>query len=260
MAWKGLIMLEMDIKTYAKHARIWGLYGSDQTEEYDYQYKYAEKFGKNILYAACGVGTMGAYMAERGFNVTAFDRTPEMIEEGLKRFGGIENLKLLQGDVRDFNFDIAPVDFCTCACFGYLLNIEDIRKALTCINRHLRVGGCLLVEDWFRQPNEKTEYYPPKRFDFGEVLPGVNVWKINTDKCRHDGENGRHYISQEVHIEEDGVVEMFNHEFYLQSYYRDEWVNALHDAGFAWENEYKNREKELWQEGDESWFVEAIKV
>lgn len=255
------MLLEMDIKTYAKHARIWGLYGGpDETEKYEHECKYAEKFGKNILYAACGVGTMGAYMAKRGFNVTAFDRTPEMIEEGLKRFGGVENLKLLQGDVRDFNFDIAPVDFCTCACFGYLLNVEDLRKALSSINRHLRVGGCLFLGDWLRTANAESDYSPPERYDlnFGENLPGVKAWKIS--ESRTDGEAGRWYCSQKVYIEENGVTETFDHAFILQSYYREEWIGALRDTGFEWENEYTNSDKkELWKEGDESWFVEAIK-
>ena len=251
-------MLEMDIKTYAKHARIWGLYGPDQTEQYEYQCKYAEKFGKNILYAACGVGTMGAYMAKRGFNVTAFDRTPEMIEEGLKRFGDIENLKLLQGDVRDFNFDIAPIDFCTCACFGYLLTIEDLRKALVCISRHMRVGGCLFMGDTLRVSNGESDYSPPKRFDMGEVLPGVKAWKIG--ETRNDGVTGQCHITQKVYIEENGEIETFDHAFILQDYFREEWIDALHDAGFEWENEYKNSDKsELWREGERSWFVEAIK-
>ena len=252
-------MLEMDIKTYAKHARIWGLYGPDQTEEYKYWCKYAEKFGGNILLPMCAIGNIGAHMAKRGFNVTAFDITPEMTEEGRKRFGDIENLKYFNADIRNFNFDIIPIDFCFGADFGFLLTIEDIRKALMCISRHMRKGGCLIIEEGLRSQDKEIEYYTPKRFDFGEVLPSVKVWKINTDECHNDGEKGRCYISQEVYVEENGVVEMFKHAFYLQSYYREEWIDALHITGFVWENEYKNREKEIWQEGDESWFIEAIK-
>jgi SAM-dependent methyltransferase len=250
-------MLEMDIKTYAKHARIWGLYGPDQTEEYEYWCNYAEKFGKNILLPMCASGNMGAYMAKRGFNVTAFDITPEMIEQAQKLHGDTEKLKFFHADIRDFNFDIAPVDFCTGADFGFLLTIGDIRKALKCISRHMRKGGCLLMGEWFRDPNEESNYSPPERFDLGE-FNGMKAWKIS--ESRTDGENGRWYCSQDVYIEENGVAEMFNHAFYLQSYYREEWIDALRDAGFDWEIEYKNREKEIWREGDYSWFVEAIKI
>ena len=112
--------------------------------------------------------------------------------------------------------------------------------------------------EWFRQPDEKTEYYPPKRFDLGEVLPGVKAWKIG--ETRNDGKTGQCHITQKVYIEENGEIETFDHAFILQSYYREEWINALHNAGFEWDNEYKNSDKsELWQEGEGSWFVEAIK-
>jgi len=251
-------MLEMDIKTYAKHARIWGLYGPDQTEEYEYWCKYAEKFGENILLPMCAVGNMGAYMAKRGFNVTAFDITPEMIAEGQKRFGDIENLKYYNADVRNFNFDIEPVDFCTGADFGFLLTVEDIRKALVCISRHMRKGGCLLMEEWFRDPNAESDYSPPEKFDCGE-FNGMKAWKIS--ESRNDGETGRWHCSQDVYIEENGVVEMFNHAFILQAYYREEWLDALHNAGFEIKAEYNGRDRESksWKNGDGLWLAEAIK-
>ena len=85
----------------------------------------------------------------------------------------------------------------------------------------------------------------------------MKVWKIG-ETC-NDGETGQCHITQKVYIEENGETETFDHAFILQGYYREEWINALHDAGFEFECEYKNREKELWQEGEQSWFVEAIK-
>ena len=44
-----------------------------------------------------------------GLNVTAFDITKEMIYEGKKRFGDIENLSLRFGDIRNFRLDIQVV-------------------------------------------------------------------------------------------------------------------------------------------------------
>jgi SAM-dependent methyltransferase len=251
-------MLEMDIKTYAKHARIWRLYGPDDTEEHEYWRKYAEQFGKNILIPGNAVGAPGVYMAKCGMNVTAFDITPEMVEEGTKRFGDVENFKLLQGDVRNFSFDIEPVDFCYDAPFGYLWTIEDIKKALMCINRHMRKGGCLIIPGGYREQFGESNYFPPKRFDLGEVLPGVKAWKIG--ETRNDAETGRCYISQQVYIEEHGNVETFDHSFYLQGYYREEWISALNESGFELANEYKNREKEICREGDWFMFGEAIKL
>lgn len=47
---------------------------------------------EKVLIPMCALGQTGAYMAQKGFFVTAFDITKEMIDEGKKRFGSVENL------------------------------------------------------------------------------------------------------------------------------------------------------------------------
>ena len=250
-----------NIGNYAKHAFMWDLYGPDRNDDFEYWRTYAHQYGKNVLIPMCAVGKNGTYMAERGLNVTAFDITPEMITEGQKRYGHINNLKLLHGDIRNFNFDIPPADFCYCVDLGHLQTINDIKNAFKCINKHLRKGGGFVVETGLRSGNDKLEYFPLREFDFGEVAPGIKLRKVNNGKCHNDGQNGRQYISQDVYIEDTktGSVEMFDHSFYLQSYFRDEWVNAFHECGFEIKHEYKNRESEAWQKGDGLWIVEVVK-
>jgi SAM-dependent methyltransferase len=146
-----------DIGNYARHAQYWDWGGYDRTEEHDYWLKYASKYGNNVLIPMCAWGETGAYMAERGMNVTAFDITLEMIAEGKKRFGDIPGLRLYEGDVRDFNFDILPIDFCFSMDFGHIQTIEDVKKALVCISNHLRDGGCLIIETGLRVPGEESD-------------------------------------------------------------------------------------------------------
>ena len=250
-----------DIGNYAKHAFMWDLYGPARTEEFEHWREYAQQYGQNVLIPMCAVGKSGAYLAERGFNVTAFDITPEMIAEGQKRYGHMKNLKLFHGDIRDFSFDILPADFCYCVDIGHLQTIGDIINAVKCIGQHLRKGSGFVIETALRSKNAKTEYFPPREFDFGEVAPGINMRKVNNEKGHYDGENGRHFISQDVYIEDTktGSVEMFDHSFYLQFYFREEWVGTFDECGFEIKYEYKNREKEAWREGDGFWIVEAVK-
>jgi len=249
-----------NIGNYAKHARIWDWGGFDNTQEYQYWRAYAQQFGSNILIPMCALGEVGAYMANRGFNVTAFDITPEMIAEGRKRFGNTENLKLLQGNVTDSNFDIAPVDFCFCAEFGHLHNIDDIKLAFSCINRHMRAGGGFVIETGLRAPQGESKQFPPKTFyPNKQVYPGLKIWKVGEGYT--DGESGRHYISQTVNIEDENgkIEETFEHSFYLQSYFREEWLDALSECGFSVMNEYGSRDKKSWNDGDDLWIVEAVK-
>jgi SAM-dependent methyltransferase len=249
-----------DIGNYARHAQYWDWGGYDRSEEHEYWYNYAKRYGNNVLIPMCAWGETGAYMAQRGMNVTAFDITPEMILEGKKRFGDASGLRLLEGDVRNFRFDITPADFCFSMDFGHILTIEDVKRALVCINQHLRYGGCLVIETGLRMPDAESDYYPSETFyPLKQVYPNIKVWK--TGDTRNDAETGRCYISQTFYAEdESGKVESFNHAFYLQGYYREEWLTAFKECGFDVVGEYGSRAVESWQSvGSGFRIFEAVK-
>lgn len=250
----------MDIGNYAKHAQYWDWSNldHDRTAEDEYWYQYAKRYGSHVLIPMCALGEAGVYMARRGMNVTAFDITQEMIAEGKKRFGDVPGLRLCEGDVRDFRFDIAPADFCYSTDFGHILTIEDIKRSLVCIHFHLRSGGGLVIETTL--PPTESHSYPLQTFmPSKQVYPGLKVWK--TGEGRFDAENGRHYIYQKFYAQdESGHTEVFDHDFYLQSYSREQWLLALNESGFDIVGEYKNREVESWQSGSSGfWMVEACK-
>ena len=115
-----------------------------------------------------------------------------------------------------------PAYFCFCTDFGHLHTIEEIKKALLCINNHMRKGGCLVIEEGL--PVKESNYFPPKTFyPKTQVYPDIKVWK--TGDTRIDAATGRTYISQTVYIEDKNRhVKQFDHSFYLQSYAREAWL------------------------------------
>jgi len=244
-----------DIGNYASHARFWDWGGQDRTKEHDFWYEYACKYGCNILIPMCAWGESGAYMAQKGMNVTAFDLTPEMITEGKKRFGNIPRFWLLQGDVTDFHFNIPPVDFCYCTDFGHLLTLDDIKKALTCINAHLRGEGGLVIETGLRLPGAKSEYFPTQTWHPAkQMYPDLRVWK--TGDTRYDASTGRTYISQTFSSQDArGNIESFDHTFCLQSYYHEEWLVAFKECGFDITGEYNSRQLDSWQSGGDGYRI-----
>lgn len=238
-----------NIGNYARHAQYWDWSGYNRKEEHEYWLRYAAKYGKNVLIPMCAWGETGAYMAERGINVTAFDITTEMIEEGKKRYNNIAGLQLLVGDVRNFRFDIKPVDFCYTTDFGHLLTMEDIKEALGCINNHLRVGGSLVIETRLKLYNEKSSYSSPQTFyPLVQMYPEVKVWK--TGETRYEAKTGRTFITQHFYAQDkEGKIESFEHAFYLQSYTHEEWLEAFKECGFELVGEYNNRDVNSWQSG-----------
>ena len=247
-----------NIGNYAKHARYWewGNLDHDRTQNDESCYHFAKQYGNSILLPMCAWGHLGAYMAECGMKVTAFDITPEMIEEGKKRFGGIKNLNLFVGDATDFRFDIEPVEVCTFAEMSWIHSMDEVKKALVCFNHHLRDGGHLILEEFVGAYDSQTglETFRVKNNPY----PDRTVYK--TGITRNEAKTRRCYISQTVYTEyNDGRKEQFEHNFYLQGYAREEWLAALRECGFEVKAEYKNRDKEPWHEGDGHWIVEAVK-
>jgi SAM-dependent methyltransferase len=241
---------------YPRHAQYWdwGSLDHDRTFDDERDYDFAKQYGNSILIPMCAWGHLGAYMANHGMRVTAFDITPEMIAEGKKRFSEIGNLNLLVGDIRDFNFDIEPVDVCAFAEMGWLHSIDDVKKALICINNHLRDGGYFILEEFIGAHDSQTgmETFRVKNNPYPDRI----VHKTGT--TRNEAKTRRCYISQTIYVEHnDGRKEQFDHEFFLQGYTRDEWLAALNECGFEVIGEYKNREKEPWSECDEDWIVET---
>ena len=245
------------IGNYARHAAYWDWSGHDRTREHAHWAAYAKSYGKQVLIPFCAWGETGAYLARHGFHVTAFDITPEMIAEGKKRCGDVPGLRLCEGDVTDFAFDIPPVDFCFAVDFGHILSLEGLKKALACINSHMREGGALVIEAGM--PARESVYTPPKTFfPLKQVYPCLKVWK--TGDGRTEAETGRHYISQTFYAEhENGRVESFDHAFYLQLYAREAWLAALKQCGFEIKGEYRDRRKKAWREGDGLLIIEAVK-
>lgn len=247
------------IGNYAKHAQYWDWGGYDRTPENEYWYQYAQKYGNRVLIPMCALGETGAYMAQRGMDVTAFDVVPEMIAEGKKRFGHLPGLKLLEGDVCDFRFDIELVDFAFTMDFGHLQTMEDTKRALKCIRAHLREGGCFVLEAELRIPGGKSSESPLRTYEpMKQVYPGIKVWK--TGYGYTEANTGRHYIFQTFYARDSrGNVEEFKHEFYLQSYTREEWLSAFEEVGFEIAKECSDRQLQSWNSSDELCIFELIR-
>ena len=216
---------------YAAHAAIWDWGGCDRSAEFEKWRQIAERFGKYVLIPFCALGECGAYMAEHGLDVTAFDITPEMIAEGKKRFGNLPELKLYTADITDFHFDGLQADFCfVSGDFGHIHTLGEVKQTLCCIGRQLREGGGLVIEAG-AQITESRYTLPQTFYPKAQVYPDKKVWKVGDGRA--DAENNRFYISQKVYIEDAWEnVEQFDHSFYLQNYTPEEWKNALTECGF----------------------------
>jgi SAM-dependent methyltransferase len=150
---------------YQKQALVWDWDDFDDSPEYEYWRSYAEQYGNKVLLPMCAHGKAGAYLAESGLDVTAFDITPEMIAEGQKRYGSVLGFNLVVADITTLNLKDKNYDCIFVAGYGdlhLLLNIETVEKAFCSIYSHLRDGGCLALE--LTLPSAESWSYPKQEF------------------------------------------------------------------------------------------------
>ena len=246
------------MEAYEKHAYIWDWDGFDNSNEYKYWCKYAEKFGKKVLLPMCALGESGNYMAQKGFMVTAFDITEKMIIEGKQRFGSTANLTFETADICSFSFRERAFDFSfiTNQDLHLLPTVNDVEKALASIQKHLRMGGCLVLE--LLIGSDKSAYYPKQIFHPRVTrFNDKKIWKES--ESRYDGQTKTNHISQEVYVEDINGVEHFNYSICLHYFERSEILAAIKKAGFKVVNEFCSRDREEWAEGKQNWILELIK-
>jgi SAM-dependent methyltransferase len=130
----------------------------------------------NILELACGTGKHAIEFEKLGYNVTATDRSPDMLEVARERARG-KNLVLAEMDQLDLpkkNFDAAV---CLFDSIGYLKTDEAIATAFARIRNHVRDGAPFIFEFWHAPAMLKG--YSPVR---------TRRWKIDNNEITRSSE------------------------------------------------------------------------
>lgn len=202
-----------------------------------------------VLDLACGTGRISIPLAQAGVDVTGLDLSAEMLERARSKAldsGVGDNLRLLQGDMRNFQLDdrfsLIMIPF---RSFLHLLHIHEQMKALRCIRNHLAPGGKFVMNvfvpkiEHFVQENEKMSLRGTYRLESGEE---VAMW----DYTRYD-----HFqqLSEVTRIyertDENGVVtERIKGRFTLRYIYPAELHHLLRLNGFQVVQRYGSFAKE----------------
>src|SRR2546423_1660258 len=104
---------------------------------------------RDILELACGTGKHAIEFEKLGYNVTATDRSPDMLEIARERARG-KNVDLIPAEIQQLdlpkkNFDAAV---CLFDSIGYLKTDEAIAGGLARVRNHLRDDALFIFEFW----------------------------------------------------------------------------------------------------------------
>jgi SAM-dependent methyltransferase len=151
--------------------------------------------GRRMLDVACGTGKSFMPFVRRGYEVTACDISPEMLDQARRKVDGAA--ELVVADMRDLP-RLGGFDFATCIDepLNYLLEPEEVERAFASVARNLRPGGLFLFDlntlHAFRSIFARDECYEQEGWLF--------VWRGHGDGETESG--GRSAFTIEAFVEE----------------------------------------------------------
>ena len=148
--------IHRDLFTFAQKAGYWNdlyeapasLFEHNMLLRRDYAAEYiASNFdtGASVLDLGCGAGVLSEKLIEKGFAVTAADRSQDMLNLSANRLARFpeQTYRLFRADCLSLPFADHSFDLVVClGMFGYF---DEVTLALREIRRVLRPGGMLII-------------------------------------------------------------------------------------------------------------------
>ena len=165
------------MELYSQLARFYDLENADLTDDIPFWLELARECGGPVLELGCGTGRITLQLAREGFRVTGVDSSPDMLARGRAKLARnpnfAANITWIEADFRkldlgaSFPLIIAPFNTLT-----HLLEPDDLRGALSVIQRHLAPGGSFI----FDLPNPAEVY--------GNLPEGLVLERVFADDDR----------------------------------------------------------------------------
>ncbi|MHC5224676.1 tellurite resistance methyltransferase TehB [Ignatzschineria sp. LJL83] len=131
-----------------------------------------------VLDLGCGQGRNSLFLADRGFDVTSYDLSPNMIESllGIIAKEGIRNIHVEQYDINHAEIK-GQYDLIMSTVVLMFVNRENIPAIITDMQNHTNTNGYNLIVSAM-----STEAYPftdfPFTFSEGELQKYYQDWEI----------------------------------------------------------------------------------
>ena len=189
-----------------------------------------EKYNKNpkkVLEMACGTGNLSYYLGKKGYKLTCFDLSEDMLSKAYEKLRRFKNVKLLNQDMVNFNFnENFDAVISICDSINYIIDEEDLIKTFNNVWNHLEEGGIFIFDI--------NSYYKLK------YIIGHNTFVEDRENIFYTWEN---YFDEDTDIcdfyltffvSEDGENFLrFNEEHREKAYKTEEIVHMLKEAGFS---------------------------
>lgn len=180
----------------------------------------------NILEIGCGSGNLTQRLAERDFNILAFDYSEQMLNNAFPKLMDFDNVSLIKADMYKFPYTSYEFDaiISLLDVINYILDEKDINKLFSGVYEGLRKNGIFIFD-----LNSSSRMF--------EKL-GNNTYVYEKDNVFYTWENERDgdLVSFFLNFfvkNKKGLYERIE-ENQVEKYYSIEMIaNILQDVGFS---------------------------
>ena len=201
----------------------------DYEEWFNYIEDIFKKYKKNpikVLEMACGTGNLSVHLAEKGYKLTCFDLSEEMLAQAYEKLNRYKNVKLLNGNMIDFKINQKFNSIISiCDSINYIIDLEDLKSTFENVYNHLDDDGIFIFDiNSFYKLSEiiGNNIFVEDREDI------FYTWQNYYDNDRNICE---FYLSFFVKEDMDNYIR-FDEEHKERAYSVDEIVNTLKTVGF----------------------------
>ena len=228
--------------SYDEWAELYDLVHVD-INDIPFYLEYAERTGSPILEIACGTGRVLVPLAEAGYVVYGLDLSSAMLMKAKEKKSVLpeqirKNIHLVQGDMRDFQFNIQfPLILIPSSSFSLLLNSEDQIQTLKNIRKLLTDNGILIID--LLAPKYQYLANDSCQVVKNIINPITNSIIYKTDKMTFDHINQLMVIESTINeYDKNGNIHLYHLSEKLRYIFRYEMEYLLRFLGFKLEATY----------------------
>ena len=213
----------------------------------------AEAQGLPTLEVACGNGRVAVPLAREGIRVTGIDTSQPMLAIAREKSAGLDNVRWLDGDMRDFNLgEQFGLVYIAIGTFQLMLTVEDQLACLRCVRNHLAPEGRFAFEvenpnlvamaEWLT--SKKGQFFRNPRRDHDDPDTGLRVSSWGSADY-HPSEQRYETNGFTEELDPGGTVvrRQYGKPMILRYFHRYEVEHLLARAGFAVEALYGDLRK-----------------
>ena len=251
------------VNTYKTTAKYYDSDNKDMLkDDIDFYIEYANKLNGKVLELGCGTGRITIPIAGEGHNIWGLDVSEPMLNVLWKKAKKEnkttnENLQILNGDMRDFEFDEKfKLIFIPFRTFQNLITDEEQKNCLKCCHDHLIDDGLFIVNVFKPLGGYIDEsWIQPEQTDYETIEDGITIKRTHIRE-RVDLKNQVIYPTLIYYVtNENGKTEKYYEHLAMKYYYVDQFKNLIQQNGFEIINEFGYYDKCSIEEGGEIIFV-----